>query len=91
MGRKSILDKGQGRFEINLHPDFERLVLGICYFGLYKGVPMDKVIDEMNLNSKLPENGVVLLAEELGTPVDLLKNEFIQFMAVDSQLEWCEF
>lgn len=91
VGRKGVIDKGEGKFSINFHPDFEKLVLGVCYFGLQKGLAMDRIIDQMGLNSKLPENGLELLAKELKVGIDQLKSEFIQFMAVDSALEWIYF
>lgn len=89
--RQALIQTGETRFKINVKPDFERMVLGMAYFGLAKGLSMDQVTREMQLNGSLPEEGLKKLAQALGVPQGKLKEEYIQFMVVDADLEWCDF
>lgn len=91
LGRESLTKTGEHSYKINLNPDFERLVLGVAYFGLEKGLTQEQVIDELKLNGALPEQGLQTLAQKLGTSKDKLKEEFIRFIVVDSDLSWCNF
>jgi len=91
IGRKGITQTGENKFQINFNSDFERLVLGVVYFGLHKGLSAEIVTKELKLNGALPEQGLELLAQKIGTPKDKLKEEFIRFMVVDSDLSWCNF
>lgn len=91
IGRESLTQTGEHSFKINFNPDLERLVLGVAYFGLAKGLTQEQVIGEMRLNGTMPEEGLDALSKKLGVPKDRLKEEFIKFMVVDSELEWCDF
>lgn len=91
IGREGVTQTGEHSYKINFNPDFERLVLGVAYFGLHKGLSQEQVIGDLKLNGTLPEEGLKALAQKLGTPSDQLKDEFVRFMVVDSDLEWCKF
>lgn len=91
IGREGVSQTGEHTYRINVDPDFERLVLGVAYFGLEKGLTEEQVVKELKLNGSLPENGLQAVANKLGVPQEQIKNEFVHFMVVDSNLEWCNF
>lgn len=90
INRESHTQTGEHSFTINFNPDFERLVLGVAYFGLHKGLTQEQVT-QLKLNNALPEEGLRILSRKLGVEQERLKKEFIRFMVVDSDLEWCNF
>lgn len=91
IGRESVTKTGETTYQINFNPDFERLVLGVAYFGLDKGLSQEEVIGKLKLNGSMPEQGLDALSQRLGTPKPQLKDDFIHFMTVRSDLEWCDF
>lgn len=98
LNKEGVTQTGENTFRINVNPDFERLVLGVAYFGLHKGLTQDEVLKELKLNGDLPESGLSKLLEKLNSKPDAkrmsledLKSEFVRFMVADSDLDWCEF
>lgn len=91
IGREGVTKTGETTYRINFNPDFERLVLGVAYFGLDKGLSQEEVIGELKLNGSMPEQGLDVLSQRLGTSKSQLKDDFIHFMTVRSDLEWCDF
>jgi hypothetical protein len=91
INRETLTQMGKTRFKINFNPDFERLVLGIAYFGIHKGLTEEQVVDELKLNSKLPEDGLKDLSRKLQITEEKLKEEFIKFIVSESDLSWCDF
>jgi hypothetical protein len=91
IGAEAITKTGENTFKINSNPDFERLVLGVAYFAMYKGLSEEEVSGNLKLNKLMPEKGLEQLALKLGIAPEQLKEEFIHFMAVDSDLKWCNF
>ncbi|MCL5090844.1 MAG: hypothetical protein M1514_02420 [Patescibacteria group bacterium] len=89
--RKVLIHRGGNLFEFSINPDFERLVLGVAYFGIHKGLSLEQVTEELKLNGKVPEKGLEALSSKIGIPTDQLKDEFVKFMVVDSNLDWCNF
>lgn len=89
--RQSLTQTGEHTFQINFNPDFERLVLGVAYFALDKGLPQDEIEERLKLNGTLPEQGLDVLSRRLGVQKTQLKDEFVHFMAVKSDLSWCNF
>jgi|GEM_PF-4763908 len=89
--REGVTQTGKTTYKINFNPDFERLVLGVAYFGLNKGLDIQEVTEKLRLNGEIPEQGLDTLARRLNTSMDHLKNEYIRFMAVGSDLSWCDF
>lgn len=91
IGRESLTQTGEHSFKINFfNPDFERMVLGVAYFGLHKGLTQEQVV-ELKLNGTMPEEGLSALANKLNVPKETLKEDFIKFMVTDSDLSWCDF
>lgn len=91
IGRQGVTQTGETSYRINFNPDFERLVLGVAYFGLDKGLTQDEIIGKLKLNGTLPEQGLDALSQRLMTPKPQLKTDFIKFMTVRSDLGWCDF
>lgn len=91
MDRQGVTQVSETGYRINFNPDFERLVLGVAYFGLEKGLTQDEIVVKLKLNGTLPEQGLDVLSQRLTTPKPQLKTDFIKFMAVRSDLEWCDF
>lgn len=77
-------------YPVELHPDVERLILGVAYFAVHKGLA-PYTAARMGLASKFPEEGLEDLSRELGVPRQHLTTEFIWFMTVESDLAWCGF
>jgi hypothetical protein len=80
-------------YRIKINPDLERLTLGVAYFALHCGIAYEDITDKLSLMTKLPERALTDLWQELqtGTPFNELKQAFIQFMVVDSDLSWAQF
>lgn len=91
IGKQGVTQTGETTYKINFNPDFERLVLGVCYFALEKGIPQEEVIGQLKLNGMLPEQGLEKLAERLKTPLNKMREDYIKYMVVDSDLSWCNF
>jgi hypothetical protein len=91
IGREGVTKTSETTYRINFNPDFERLVLGVAYFGLEKGLTSDEVTGKLKLNGALPEQGLDALSQRLGTAKTQLKDDFIRFMTVQSDLGWCDF
>jgi len=91
IGRQGVTQTGETSYRINFNPDFERMVLGVAYFGLEKGLTQDEIIGKLKLNGTLPEQGLDALSQRLMTPKPQLKTDFIRFMTVRSDLGWCNF
>lgn len=91
IGREGVTKTSETTYRINFNPDFERLVLGVAYFGLDKGLTPDEVTGKLKLNGALPEQGLDALTQRLGTVKPELKEDFIRFMTVRSDLGWCDF
>jgi len=91
IGREGVAKISETTYRINFNPDFERLVLGVAYFGLDKGLTQDEIVGKLKLNGTLPEQGLDALSQRLMTPKPQLKTDFINFMAVRSDLGWCDF
>jgi hypothetical protein len=89
--REGVTKTSETNYQINFNPDFERLVLGIAYFGLEKGLEPDEVTGKLKLNGALPEQGLDALSQRLGIAKPVLKEYFIRFMVVQSDLGWCKF
>ncbi|MCB9813268.1 MAG: hypothetical protein H6772_02565 [Pseudomonadales bacterium] len=88
---EGVSQAGENTFKINVHPDYQNLVLGVAYFGLHKGLSMDDVTNKLKLNSLMPEKSIELLSNKLGISIDNLKKDFINFMAIESDLSFCSF
>lgn len=91
IGREGVTQTSETTYRINFNPDFERLILGVAYFGLEKGLTQDEIIGKLKLNGVLPEQGLEALSQRLMTPKPQLKTDFINFMVARSNLEWCDF
>ncbi len=91
IGREGATKTSETTYRINFNPDFERLVLGVAYFGLDKGLESDEVTGKLKLNGALPEQGLDALSQRLGTAKPEIKEDFIRFMTVRSDLGWCDF
>jgi hypothetical protein len=88
---KIATQTGEGSFQINFNPNLERLILGVAYFAINKGLSQDEVVGTLKLNGVLPEQGLDVLSKRLRVGKTQLKDEFVHFMTVESDLSWCDF
>ncbi len=89
--RPGVVQTGETTFSINVHPDHENMTLGVCYFALSKGIPDTEVVDVLRLNQQMPEIGLTELSKKLGVSLSEIKADFVRYMAIDSELDFCKF
>ena len=88
---EAISKTGNTTYRFNTHPDLENFQLGVAYFALHKGLSYEQVTETLKINHQLPENGLESLAKHFHQSIQELKVEFIHFMAIDSDLDFCTF
>ncbi|HEV2403714.1 MAG TPA: hypothetical protein VGS08_05965 [Candidatus Saccharimonadales bacterium] len=88
IGRSPSIQIDEYTYRLTVQSDLERLILANCYFALHLGFDYGEVVGPLRLNSSLPEDGLNTLAQQLGVTPEKLKEDYIHFITVESDLHW---